>query len=150
MKIKSDNKNHPYFEEPDQKKSSCLFCHRETEEQINHKYFGVALDEKEFPIPAHFRCYRKYRFIPWIYALIVFVFFFTLITLLLLRFFYFDHTIFDFPFWIWIVTFVLALFFAILIGLYSYSQLEDKIVEYKRSHTDYEDHYKSDRLKWRR
>lgn len=128
----------------------CLFCHKQTDEIVQYNYTGVQLDKKSFPIPSHVRCYRKKIFLIWSSA--GFAFIGTSVT-----FMYAMSALFlsaprfsKIPLWVWGVGLFLAFIATAWVGVKSFIRFEDRIADYKRTHTDNEDYYKSDRLPWRR
>lgn len=117
----------------------CVFCSGKTDRMIAYNYHGVELDERQFPIPVHPFCYLKKKIGIWSGGLLVFAAILIGITLLESWFF---GTV---PFWLLALNCIPALAVAGYWGLRWFSGFEHQIARYKRSHTDYEDYYKSDR-----
>ncbi len=123
----------------------CIFCKKITEEMIHHSYKGIGLDNKEFYIPVHLNCYQKKIRGNWIYFFITFSF--TFLSILFLESLLFSL---NFSAGIIIINLFLSLIIATFVGLKIFINRELQIANYKRTHTDYEDYYKLDRLKWKR
>ncbi len=123
----------------------CVFCGKKTDKMIEYYYHGVELDEKKFPIPVHPFCYLKKKTIIW--SGVAFSFLFILFGFMIIEslFFYSTGNLFNVPLWLIVINCFFGLVAAGYSGIRLFSNFEHLIVVYKRSHTDYEDYYKSDR-----
>lgn len=116
----------------------CVFCDRKTDRMMEYSYHGVELDEKKFRIPVHPSCYLKKKTAIWLGVVFLFIAIFFGSTLL-------ESLLFDaVPFWLLFLNCLPGITAAGYWGLRWFSDFEHEIARYKRSHTDYEDHYKSD------
>jgi hypothetical protein len=123
----------------------CVFCGKKTDKMIEYYYHGVELDERKFPIPVHRFCYLKKKTIIW--SGVAFSFLFILFGFMIIEslFFYSTGNLFNVPLWLIVINCFFGLVAAGYSGIRLFSKFEHLIVVYKRSHTDYEDYYKSDR-----
>jgi hypothetical protein len=116
----------------------CVFCGRKTNRMIDYRYRGVELDEREFPIPVHPLCYRKKKMSIWLVAGVLFA-------AVLMGAVQLESRLFTaLPFWLLALDGIMAVAVAGYWAARRFSVVEHEIARYKRSHTDYEDHYKSD------
>ena len=136
-----------YWEDRYERDSYCVFCRKKTDNSIEYNYHGVGLDVKKFIIPVHLFCYLKEKLKIIFSCVLSFLSIFSFELFLMCNIFF--GRIF-LPVWYIVICIITALFFTAWIGIKVFIIFEDKIADYKKSHTNYEDYYKSDRLRWKR
>ena len=128
----------------------CAFCKKKTDEMLYYNYYGSGIENTYFPFAVHRICYYKNRVIMWILDILSFFIAIIPLTLIESAGFYRTMNIFTLPIWLNVINFILSFTFVFYVSAHTYDYFTKEIYDYKNSHTDFEDHYKSDRLRWRR